>query len=316
VDVLIHGGLVFSNKESEALSILLLEKLNMIGGKSAFLNSGSEAVNLAITMARKITGRKKILKLDTSFLSSFGYGVISDENENLINIIPEDFEALNKISYKEIAAFVFEPGNSKGLVRFVTEAFIQKLYELVHSNGGCFIVNEVTTGFGRTGKWFGFQHYSVLPDIVSLGKGLGNGYPVSAICVSKYVSDLFEKKNFRYAQSHQNDPLGCAIGQEVVKTFADTGIIEASCEKSKFFMNLLDDLKHKHPHQINEIRGRGMMIAVEFAGNISTDLLRDQLQNAGFIVGQKENVIRFMPPLTISESNIWELVNALDKLLQ
>lgn len=81
-------------------------------------------------------------------------------------------------------------------------------------------------------------------------------------------------------------------------------------------MNLLDDLKRKHPHQINEIRGRGMMIAVEFAGNISTDLLRDQLQNAGFIVGQKENVIRFMPPLTISESNIWELVNSLDKLLQ
>ena len=87
----------------------------------------------------------------------------------------------------------------------------------VQQAGGLVMVNEITTGMGRTGKWFGFQHYDIQPDIVALGKGLGNGYPVSAVAMSKEVAEKLETSGLRYAQSHQNDPLGCAVAGEVIR---------------------------------------------------------------------------------------------------
>jgi len=78
---------------------------------------------------------------------------------------------------------------------------------------GLIVANEVTTGMGRTGKWFGFQHYDIRPDIVCLGKGLGNGYPVSAVAMGQSIAEKSENSGFRYAQSHQNDPLGCAVAK-------------------------------------------------------------------------------------------------------
>jgi acetylornithine aminotransferase len=315
VDLLIHDGLNFRNRESEELSLLILEKLNLTNGKSTFLNSGSEAVNLAITIAKRLTGRNKILKIEGTFLSSYGHGQISDHNENLLSIGYDHIEAMDAIDFAEIAAFVFEPGNSWGLVKFAPVAFVEALAAVTQNNGGYVIANEVTTGFGRTGKWFGFQHYPIQPDIVAMGKGLGNGYPISAVSISEAVAETFDKKGFRYAQSHQNDPLGCAIGTEVIKTFVDTGIIEQSKEKGTFFYEMLTNLQQKHPDQIKEIRARGLMLAIEFTPEVSAETLRNQLFDAGFIVGCKENTIRFMPPLTINETSIWEMINAMDKFL-
>lgn len=83
-------------------------------------------------------------------------------------------------------------------------------------HGGIIVANEVTTELGRTGKWFGYNHYDLKPDIITLGKSLGNGYPISAVVMSKEIANLVEMKNFGYAQSHQNDPLGCAIANEVI----------------------------------------------------------------------------------------------------
>jgi acetylornithine/N-succinyldiaminopimelate aminotransferase len=315
VDLLIHDGLNFRNRESEELSLLLLEKLKLPNGKSTFLNSGSEAVNLAITIAKRLTGRNKILKIEGTFLSSYGHGQISDDNKNLLNIEFNNIDAIYRVDFSDIAAFVFEPGNSWGLVKYASADFVETIVSATRNNGGLIIANEVTTGFGRTGKWFGHQHYSFLPDIVSMGKGLGNGYPISAVSISEATAELFDNKGFRYAQSHQNDPLGCAIGIEVIKTFDETGLIEQSAEKGKFFYNLLIDLQKKHSNKIKEIRGRGLMLAIEFKQEIAVENLHKNLLEAGFIVGYKENTLRFMPPLTINETYIWEMVNTLDKFL-
>jgi acetylornithine aminotransferase len=112
---LIHDGLRFRNAESEALSIKLLEKTGLIGGKSVFLNSGSEAVNLGITIAKNITNRTKVLKMDCSYLSAYGHGQITPDNSNLINIPFDNIEAISSIDFTDIAAFVFEPGNSSSI---------------------------------------------------------------------------------------------------------------------------------------------------------------------------------------------------------
>jgi acetylornithine/N-succinyldiaminopimelate aminotransferase len=314
-DTLIHDGLRFRNTQSEDLSARLLKLLSFTDGESVFLNSGSEAVNLAITIARNLSGRGKILKMDCSFLSSYGYGQISENNTDLISIPMDDMNALSEIDFKAIAAFAFEPGNARGLIKFPTNEFIQSIASAVKQNNGFLIANEVTTGFGRTGKWFGFQHYDFHPDIVSMGKGLGNGYPVSCVSITRDVAALFDGKPFRYAQSHQNDPLGCAVGFEVINAFEEMDLIQRSSDMGRHFAGELVGLKAKHGGKIKDIRARGLMLALELDSSIKAEKIYMQLIENGLLVGWRENVLRFMPPLVIEKSHIDKLIQTIDRLL-
>lgn len=314
-DLLIHDGLRFRNKESEELSLKLLDKTGLIGGKSAFLNSGSEAVNLGITIAKNLTGRSKILKLDCSYLSAYGHGQISSNNTDLINIPINNLDSIASLNFNEIAVFVFEPGNSSGLIKYPTNDFIKTIALKIKQNGGLLMVNEVTTGFGRTGKWFGFQYYEYQPDIVSVGKALGNGYPISGVLISSGVADLFDKSPFRYAQSHQNDALGCAIGLEVIKQIEEADLIHKSYEKGRYFHDSLIELYSGHSDKIKDVRARGLMIAIEFESENYAKYIYNQLIESGFLVGYKEKVVRFMPPLIIEKTEINELIKTIDKII-
>ncbi|MBN1924927.1 MAG: aminotransferase class III-fold pyridoxal phosphate-dependent enzyme, partial [Prolixibacteraceae bacterium] len=294
--LLMHDGLRFRNQPSEKLSERLLKILDFEGGKAVYLNSGSEAVNLAITLARNLTGREKILKLDCSFLSSFGFGQMSPVNTNLISIPMNNLNAIENIDLSHVAAFVFEPGNAHGLIKFPDHEFIVAIASKVQGNGGLLIANEVTTGMGRTGKWFGYQHYSYSPNIVAMGKGLGNGYPVSCVAIDKNVSDMFDKAPFRYAQSHQNDPLGCAVGMEVLAVMEDEELVRRSEEIGLFFLEKLSLLRKKYPEIFMDVRGRGLMLAMEMNSVLDAESIYSQLIEKGYLVGQKEKVLRFMPP--------------------
>jgi acetylornithine/N-succinyldiaminopimelate aminotransferase len=315
VDTLTHDGLKFRNRESEDLSVELLEILGMVGGKSAFLNSGSEAVNLGITLAKFLTGRDKILKIDQTFLSAFGHGQISAANKNLLNIPMDDIEAIAQFDFKQIAAFVFEPGNTWGLVKYPTAEFVEAVAAETRKNGGLLMANEVTTGFGRTGKWFGSQYYPIKPDIISTGKGLGNGYPISAISITESVAAMFDQNSFRYAQSHQNDALGCAVGLEVIRTIKELELIEESFEKGKYFRDSLLELQALHGDKIKEVRARGLMIGLEYHAAVDVERIYDRLLDSGFIVGMRDKTLRFMPPLTIRRSDIDRLVDVIGSLL-
>jgi acetylornithine/N-succinyldiaminopimelate aminotransferase len=213
-----HLGYQVSSGQPEKLSEALLEKLRLYNGQSVFLNSGSEAVDLSITIARHITGRRKICTIKGSYLSAYGHGISSTSNKELISIQNNDYEKLSSIDFSDIAAFVFEPGTAWGMISFPSEEFISAIAKKARSKGSLLVVDEVTTGMGRTGKWFGYEHYRLSPDIVACGKGLGNGYPVSAVSLSETMAEAFGKNPFRYAQSHQNDPisfrnifLGCSL---------------------------------------------------------------------------------------------------------
>lgn len=177
------------------------------------------------------------------------------------------------------------------------------------------IVNEVTTGFGRQGKWFSFEHYDLKPDIVVVGKGLGNGHPISALSTTERISKLFDKNPMRYTQSHQNDPLGCAIGLEVIKIIDEEGLIQSCFKKGEYFKEQLNQFMIKHNDKIEAVRARGLMLAIEIKPEINGELLKNQLFDEGFLVGYKDNVFRFMPPLTIKESDISIMTKMFNKLL-
>jgi acetylornithine aminotransferase len=300
-------------------------------GKCVFLSSGSEAVEFGVQALRKITRRPLILTLSDSFLGSYGSvgskrqdeWVLFDWHECTICNSSEDCNPecryFAQIPFDRIGGFVFEPGSSSGLVRFPPKSFIQNIVKFIRQHDGFIQINEITTGLGRTGKWFGFQHYDFNPDIVSMGKGLGNGYPVSAIGMTPEIIEHLKSISFYYYQSHQNDPLGCAVAAAVIHVLQEEKIIENSITVADYFFDKLQELKQKYSI-IQEIRGRGLMFAIEFKDTIEDEYLSDvyvQCIKRGFILAKRPglNVFRLDPPLIIQKEDIDHFLETFDQLL-
>lgn len=312
----IHHGYRFRNFESEKLSRTLQDKMAISGGQSVFLSSGSEAVNLAITLARHLMGRQKVLKIRSSYLSAYGHGKLSLDNDLLINLDLDDLRSLEQIDLGEVCSFVMETGGASFDMVFPSKEFVLQIVEKARDKGCLIISDEVTTGMGRTGKWFGFQHYDLIPDIVATGKGLGNGYPVSGVTINSSVAGQFRENPFRYAQSHQNDPLGCAIGLEVIRQIERDDLINKSRETGRYFNEKLLDLREKYPGIISAVRARGLMLAMQFDSSFNGDCFNKKLFENGFTAGFKNNIMRFLPPLTIDFSGIDRLAETIENLFE
>jgi acetylornithine aminotransferase len=152
-----------------------------------------------------------------------------------------------------------------------------------------------------------------------MGKGLGNGYPVSAIAMTPEIIEHLNNRSFYYYQSHQNDPLGCAVARAVIKTLQEEEIIEKSKPVADYFFNELQQLEQKYSI-IQEIRGRGMMFAIEFKDMLEDDVLSDlyvQCIQRGFILAKRPglNVFRLDPPLIIQKEDIDHFLKTFDQLL-
>lgn len=313
----IHHGYRFRNEKSEKLSNELQRLIGYENGASVFLSSGSEAVNLSISIAQRLTEKRKVLKISNSYLSAYGLGKIDQSNSNLVNVPFNDTEAIKEIDYKEICALVLETGGaSVEMVQFPEYEFVNKLVETSIKNNLIIIAEEVTTGIGRLGNWFGFQNYNCKPDIVVTGKALGNGYPISAVTVNENILTLLKNNLFAYAQSHQNDPLGCAIGLEVIKVIKDELLI-ANCNKmGSHFTKELEKLRLTFPSEIKEIRSKGLMLALEFRDTYDGNKINKKLFELGFVFSFKQNTLRFLPPLIITENEINKLIESLEKTLK
>ena len=176
---IIHLGTRYPSSIAEEAAINVLEIVGIDDGKCTFLSSGSEAVEFAVQSARRITNKQQLCTFTSSYLAAYGSAGRKSVDEWLLF----DWHAyeqkgsssyLEKIPFDTIGAFVFEPGGSgSGFVKFPPKQLVQEIVQRVKQAGGLLVVNEITTGMGRTGKWFGFQHYGIQPDIVALGKGLG-----------------------------------------------------------------------------------------------------------------------------------------------
>ena len=223
---------------------------------------------------------------------------------------------LAAIPFDEIGVFVLEPGSSSGFVRFPPAALVDGITRRVQDAGGYVIVNEVTTGVGRTGKWFGFQHYDIRPDAVALGKGIGGGYPVAVAALGARVASRIDGPP-AYAQSHQNDPLGAAVLLAVVGAIEDEGLIENGREMGVFLRDGLEDLQVR-TGAFAAIRGRGPTIAVDLAGGVEeTTRVHHALAEDGYLVGRRPGTetLRFDPPLNIQRTDIEAFLEAFAPIL-
>lgn len=332
LDTIVHLGYRYTNEMAEEAAVALLESLSFPDACCTFLSSGSEAVEFGVQAIRRITQRPLLLILSGAYVAAYGSaGTKSPHEWVCFDWTPcatcsregecdPDCRQLAGIPFDQIGGLVFEPGNTWGQVKFPPGRLVDRLAAEVKQRGGLLVVDEVTTGMGRTGAWFGFEHYGLHPDIVAVGKGLGNGYPVSAVALRRGIADALESSGFRYAQSHQDDPLGCAVAREVIAVMREEGLVERSRRVGAAFVEQLVELARRH-EAIKEVRGRGLMIALELQGGQerwSSAWMYRELLARGFLAGYNPaaNLVRFYPALVIGESDIARLIAALDEILR
>jgi acetylornithine/N-succinyldiaminopimelate aminotransferase len=309
IDSIMHIGFCYGSDVVERSAEAVLSISGLAGGKCVFLCSGSEAIELARQISKDVTRKELSMTLHDSYLGS--YSSVRDrsrdwyifnwtECEQCVQTTNcrMDCEELLKIP-SDVSEFIFEPGSASGFVRFPPKSLIQNIAKIIKRNGGKTIVNEVTTGMGRTGKWFGYQHYDIEPDLMAMGKGAGNGYPVSVTVVSNQTLDQLEGNDFKYMQSHQNDPLGAAIVSKVIHTIKSEDLISETGSKGKKFLDKLRTLVDGK--RITAVRGRGLMFALDICDEKTGDHLFNQLLERGYIVGNRKSLFRIDPPLTISK---------------
>jgi len=319
IDSLMHAGFCYSNEILEKSANSILDIAGFNNGKSVFLCSGSEAIEVSRQMAKHLTEKNISLTLHDSYLGAYSSIIDKSRNWYLLNweqckTCPDkekcdlSCEVLQKIP-KDISEFIFEPGSASGFVRFPPKSLINNIVKIVRDNGGKIVVNEVTTGIGRTGKWFGYQHYDIDPDFIAVGKGIGNGYPVSIALINELTTRQLELKPFHYSQSHQNDPLGASIVYGVTQYIEDNNLISKAESNGLLLQKHLESLVDNEI--IIEVRGRGLMFAVDIINEKTTNFIYNDLIEKGYIVGNRGSSFRIDPPLTITKTEIDGFIKAL-----
>lgn len=326
INKITHTGFCYCHPQINETAKKILKITGIEKGKCEFLCSGSEAVEYGMRIARKISEKPLALSFSDSYFGAYGDAAAKNENRwhiyNWLNCSCKNnqgctgnCEDFQNIPFEEIGIFLFEPGSSSGLVRFPSAELIEKIVFRIKENNGIVMANEITTGIGRTGKWFGYQHYELIPDIVAIGKGIGNGYPVSITAISDEVALKLENTGFLYSQSHQNDPLGAVVASEVIAIISEEKLLEKAGEMGEWFMNSIRQLDPQKK-LIKEVRGRGLMLVVEFTRNAPT--IYEELLKSGFIVAKRPNAeaLRIDPAFTVEKETLELFIDALQKIIK
>lgn len=317
-----------------------------------FLSTGSEANECVLRIAKVITGKIGTLAINRGYhgisLATRNLSSISDYpwkidyqpsahgahkliaptcNSCPLKMTFPDCKAecldlsLNLIGSRtaEIGMVIIETVISAGGMIFPPKLYIQKLYNLSKEIGALFVIDEAQTGFGRCGKWFDFENYEIEPDILVVSKTAGNGYPVSAVVVSDEVRNLLETSGFTHLSSHQNDPLAAAAVHAVIDIVEQDDLINQARKKGEYFLEKLLKLQEQHAC-IKDVRGRGLMLGMEldwqsFPQKTGAFYLAMLCQKYGLHVtfSYYEQVVRFIPPLTVTMEDIDFAVEALHK---
>lgn len=324
-----HAGFNYSSALTEAAAGEILSLLGFDGGRCVFLCSGSEAVEYGVRVAQSVLEKPLLLTMTDSYFGAYGSANRKDLDEWFLydwldcpacgGRCGGGCRRFAAIPWSRIGGFLFEPGSSSGLVRFPPEELIRRIVDRVREGGGLVLVNEVTTGVGRTGEWFGFRHYGITPDAVALGKGVGNGYPVSVAAFAPGVIERLGGGPVKYAQSHQNDPLGATVAREVLRVIDEEGLVERGAELGARLIQGLEEIRYRSG-RIREVRGRGLMIAVEFDDDPETGFTiaaHRELARRGYLVGRRAGfpVFRLDPPLTVEESDLGAFLDVFEEVV-
>jgi predicted acetylornithine/succinylornithine family transaminase len=324
---LVHVSNLFYNEPMVRLAELLTNASGL--PRAFFANSGAEANECAFKMARKhgfdSDGQKRVNII--SSLNSFHgrtMGAISlTGQENLhtgfhplvpgIIFVPYgDLQAMDKAIDDTVAGVILEPIQGEGGVALPPPGYLPGVKKLCRERGALLILDEVQTGLGRTGKDFAFRHFDVEPDILTLGKALGSGYPVACTLSSEEASLALGPGS--HSTTIGGAPLAMAVALELSSRLLDPGFLKGVAERGQYFKERLTSLKKDFPELIADARGLGLMLGLELTAPAAPYTL--SLREQGFLVNSTATkVLRLVPPLTVTEEEIDLLVAALQKIL-
>ena len=291
-----------------------------------FTNSGAEAVEAGIKMVRKYFDengqpeRYRIIGFEGSFHGRTLATLAAAGNKKYLegfaptvdgfDVVPfGDWDALHKAIGPETAAIIIEPVQGEGGVRPVPPAEMKRLRELCDEHGMLLFLDEVQCGMGRTGKLFAHEWSGITPDIMATAKGIGGGFPMGACLCTERVAVAMKPGN--HGTTFGGNPLAMACGNAVLDVMLEDGFMETVERKAAHLRQQLNMLVEKHPTVIEEVRGQGLLLGLK-CKKPNTDLLNALREQGVLSVTAGDNVLRILPPLIISESDIGEGVNRID----
>ncbi|NLO82147.1 MAG: acetylornithine transaminase [Clostridiales bacterium] len=323
---LIHCSNLFYIEAQAKLAQLLVQ--NSFGDRVFFANSGAEANEGAIKLARKYywnmgMNKYEIITTDNSFhgrtlatLAATG----QEKYQKPFQPMPEgfktvpynDLEALEKAIDDKTSAVMIELIQGEGGIIEAEYEYVKGLERLCREKGILLIIDEVQTGMGRTGRLFAYQHYGIQPDIITLAKGLGGGIPIGAIIAREPVASAFDPGS--HGSTFGGNPLACSAGIAILSTILQEDLIDRCAKLGDYFKGKLNDLKDKYKF-IKDVRGKGLMLGMELDPSVSGKDIVNLAFERGFIINcTGYNTLRFVPPLIITEKEINGLVCQLDSI--
>ncbi|HIH42508.1 TPA: aspartate aminotransferase family protein [Candidatus Woesearchaeota archaeon] len=303
--------------------LLLAKKLAEISGlqKSFFTNSGSEANETAIKIAIKYTKKHEFICAINCFhgrtlgaLSATWKPKFKKPFEPLLEkfifVEYNNADAVENAITENTAAVMIEPIQGEGGVIVPDAGYLKKLREICDRRNILMIVDEVQSGTGKTGKFFAYQHSGILPDIVTVAKGIANGVPLGATIVSEKVAACMEKGD--HGCTFGGNPLACSSALATIKYIEDNNLMHNASEVGKYLLKVLAAIKHRY---IKEVRGLGLMLSIEVTDKCKEIVLK--LHEFGLLCAQTSDVnIRFLPALILTKKDADKAVKIIKKVLK
>ncbi|QFU84555.1 aminotransferase family protein [Natronorubrum aibiense] len=322
--------------------------------KTFFSTSGTEAVEAAIKIARFYTGKQKIISRYRSYHGAtygsisvtgdprrlksepgipgtikapdpYAYGSTLDPMESV-----EYIDEMLELEGDTVAAILVEPIVGSNGILVPPEEYLPRLKEIAHDHGALLICDEVMSGFGRTGEWFGSDVFDVEPDIMTMAKGLTGAYqPLGATIVNSEIADHFEENMLCHGHTYAGHPAAVAAGLATLETYQEENLIERANEMGEYLSEHIDELAEKHP-SVGDTRGVGLFRGIELtkdpeervpfgkredkisSGSTVVDEVTTTAKEHGAYVANMINTLIIAPPLTITEDEIDEAIKAID----
>jgi 4-aminobutyrate aminotransferase len=342
-----HTTTIYLTQPAIELAARLAERMPGELRRTFFVNSGSEANEGALLLARMHTGRKGFIALESGLhgrtnLTMSVTGLAMWRTDRFLDedvfFIPRPHEpgmsldaaaemsltALERVlaaKGNDIAAMIVEPIQGNGGMIMPAPFYFREVKKLLDAHGVLLIADEIQTGFGRTGEWFAMEHYGVAPDILSMAKALGNGIPIAAFATTDAIAASLNRPS---ASTFGGNPVSAATALAVLDYIAAEQLPQRSAILGARLKAALEQLMRQYPGIIREVRGTGLMLGAELAGacgldaSALTDRVLEAMKDRGFMIGKNgigRNVLAFQPPMIITEEDIAGMIAALDEVL-
>lgn len=316
VEKLIHVSNVYYTEEQVKLAKKLVEIT--IFDRVFYSNSGGEANEGAIKLARKFTGKGEIISTNNSFHGRTLATVTAtgqDKYKEPFKPLPPGFkhvdfgdsQAIANAITDDTAAVILEAIQGEGGVVAPPKDYLKEIETICKENNVLLILDEIQTGFGRTGEMFAYELYGIKPDIMTIAKALGNGYPIGGFLARGEVANAFDHGD--HGATFGGNPLGCAVSKTVIETIQEEKLVENSKNVGNYLKSKLNDLKEKYDF-ITDARGSGLLLALEL--NQDSSKITNKMREKGFLINSTAgNVLRFAPPLIITKNHVDQMITAL-----